>query len=32
MHITSKTFFCFDIFTIGYLQNIYLEHDLYLIL
>ncbi len=31
MHITSKNFFCFDIFTIGYLQNIYLEHDLYLI-
>ncbi len=30
MHITNQKF-SFDIFTIGNLQNIYMEHDLYLI-
>ncbi len=30
MHINNKTL-CFDIFTIGNLQNIFMEHDLYLI-
>ncbi len=30
MHITNKKF-SFDIFTVGNLQNIFLEHDLYLI-
>ncbi len=27
----TKQKFCFDIFTVGYLQNIFVEHDLYLI-
>ncbi len=30
MHITNQKF-SFDIFTVGNLQNIFLEHDLYLI-
>ncbi len=30
MHITNKTFY-FDIFTVVHLQNICMEHDLYLI-
>ncbi len=30
MHITNQTF-NFDIFTVGNLQNIFMEHDLYLI-
>ncbi len=28
MHITNQNF---DIFTVGHLQNIFMEHDLYLI-
>ncbi len=30
MHITNQKL-CFDIFTVGNLQNIFIEHDLYLI-
>ncbi len=30
MHITNQTF-NFDIFTVGNVQNIFMEHDLYLI-
>ncbi len=30
MHITDKKF-SFNIFTVGNLQNIFMEHDLYLI-
>ncbi len=30
MHITNKKW-SFDIFTVGNLQNIFMEHDLYLI-
>ncbi len=30
MHITNQTL-SFDIFTVGNLQNIFMEHDLYLI-
>ncbi len=30
MHITNHKL-SFDIFTVGYLQNIFMEHDLYLI-
>ncbi len=30
MHITNQKL-CFDIFTVGNLQNIFMEHDLYLI-
>ncbi len=30
MHITNQKI-SFDIFTVGYLQNIFMEHDLYLI-
>ncbi len=30
MYITHQKF-TFDIFTVGYLQNIFMEHDLYLI-
>ncbi len=30
LHITNKKF-GFDIFTVGNLQNIFMEHDLYLI-
>ncbi len=30
MHITNQKL-SFDIFTVGYLQNIFMEHDLYLI-
>ncbi len=30
MHITNKKI-SFDIFTVGNLQNIFMEHDLYLI-
>ncbi len=30
MHITNKKF-NFDIFTVGNFQNIFMEHDLYLI-
>ncbi len=30
MHVTNKKL-CFDIFTVGNLQNIFMEHDLYLI-
>ncbi len=30
MHITNQIF-NFDIFTVGNLQNIFMEHDLYLI-
>ncbi len=30
MHITNQKL-CFDIFTVGNLQNILMEHDLYLI-
>ncbi len=30
MHITNQKL-SFDIFTVGYLQNILMEHDLYLI-
>ncbi len=30
MHITNQKW-CFDIFTVGHLQNIFMEHDLYLI-
>ncbi len=30
MHITNQKF-SFDIFTVGNLQNIFMEHDLYLI-
>ncbi len=30
MHITNKKL-SFDIFTVGNLQNIFMEHDLYLI-
>ncbi len=30
MHITNQKI-CFDIFTVGNLQNIFMEHDLYLI-
>ncbi len=29
MHITNEKF-SFDIFTVEYLQNIFMEHDLYL--
>ncbi len=29
MHITNKKL-CFDILTVGHLQNIFMEHDLYL--
>ncbi len=29
MHITNKNYF--DIFTVGHLENIFMEHDLYLI-
>ncbi len=28
MHITNKII-CFDIFTVGNVQNIFMEHDLY---
>ncbi len=30
MHITNQKV-CFDIFTVGNVQNIFMEHDLYLI-
>ncbi len=30
MHITNQKL-SFDIFTVGHLQNIFMEHDLYLI-
>ncbi len=30
MHITNQKL-CFDIFTVGNLQNIFMEHDIYLI-
>ncbi len=30
MHITNRKL-CFDIFTVGNLQNIFMEHDLYLV-
>ncbi len=30
MHITNQKF-SFDIFTVGHVQNILMEHDLYLI-
>ncbi len=30
MHNTNQKL-CFDIFTVGHLQNIFMEHDLYLI-
>ncbi len=30
LHITNQKL-CFDIFTVGNLQNIFMEHDLYLI-
>ncbi len=29
MHITNQKL-SFDIFTVGYVQNIFMEHDLYL--
>ncbi len=29
MHITYQKF-CFYIFTVGHLQNVFMEHDLYL--
>ncbi len=29
MHITNQKLSC-DIFTVGYLQNIFMEHDVYL--
>ncbi len=30
MHITNQKL-CFDIFTVGLLRNIFMEHDLYLL-
>ncbi len=30
IHITNQKL-CFDIFTVGHLQNIFMDHDLYLI-
>ncbi len=30
MHITNQKLLSFDIFTVGNLQNIFMEHDLYL--
>ncbi len=30
MHITNQKL-CFDIFTVGHLWNIFMEHDLYII-
>ncbi len=29
MHVTNQKF-SFDIFTVGYVQNIFMKHDLYL--
>ncbi len=31
MHVTNKKIKCLYIFTVGNLQNIFMEHDLYLI-
>ncbi len=31
MHLTNQKLVSFDLFTVGNLQNIFMEHDLYLI-